>query len=541
MTAEQLNNVPVDALREMYIQLQESFNALNQQLETITKQNASLQEQLAVLTQQIYGRKTEKTATFDGRQLVFDLENMLILNEAEYLMETCIPSEPDMATVVRTVRKKPKGKRAADLKFVATQVDVHALSEEQLNAIFPKGYDKLPDEIYYDLEYIPAKFVKHEHHVEVYAGKGGEGIIRADRPERLLSNSILTPALAAAVFNAKYVNAIPLNRLSEEFKRHDVIISRQTMAGWMIRLTERYLGPVYRAMINKLLSAELVHCDETPFKLVGASKGPNSKSYMWVYHTYDQYGVPPIFIYEYQPSRKAEFPREFFKDFKGTLVTDGYQAYHKIAAERPGELTIAGCWAHAKRKFTDIAKAMGSSSANGAIAADANLRIAAIYHIDNMKKDASKKERAKHRKNSVKPLVDAYFEWLKTFDIQSMDKSGKLYKAIQYSLNQESYLREFLKDPMIPMDNNDAERSIRKFCIGKHNWNIIASTEGAVGSGMLYSIAETAKANGLKPYEYFKYLLEQILDHLDDPPAEYLENIMPWSDKLPEYCRKLQP
>ena len=121
-----------------------------------------------------------------------------------------------------------------------------------------------------------------------------------------------------------------------------------------------------------------------------------------------------------------------------------------------------------------------------------------------------------------------------------MDKSGKLYKAIQYSLNQESYLREFLNNPMIPMDNNDAERSIRKFCIGKHNWNIIASTEGAVGSGMLYSIAETAKANGLTPYEYFKYLLEQILEHIEDPPAEYLEDIMPWSNKLPEYCRKLQ-
>ena len=541
ITQEQLDNMPVDAIKLMYLQLQESFNALNHQLETITKQNASLQEQLAVLTQQMYGRKTEKTVTFDSRQLVYDLENMLILNEAEYLVETCIPSEPDMTTVVRTVRKKSKGKREADLKFVETQVDVHALAKEHLDAIFPKGYDKLPDEIYYDLEYVPAKFIKHEHHVEVYAGKGGEGIIRADRPERLLSNSILTPALAAAVFNAKYVNAIPLNRLSEEFKRHDVIISRQTMAGWMIRLTERYLGSVYRAMIKKLLSAKLIHCDETPFKLIGASKSPNSKSYMWVYHTYDQYGAPPIFIYEYQPSRKAEFPREFFKDFKGTLVTDGYHAYHKIAAERPEELVVAGCWAHVKRKFTDIAKAVGSSSANGTIAADANLRIAAIYHIDNMKKDASKKERAEHRKNSVKPLVDAYFAWLKTFDIQTMDKSGKLYKAIQYSLNQESYLREFLNDPMIPMDNNDAERSIRKFCIGKHNWNIIASTEGAVCSGMLYSIAETAKANELKPYEYFKYLLEQILDHLDDPPAEYLEDIMPWSDKLPEYCRKLQP
>lgn len=363
--------------------------------------------------------------------------------------------------------------------------------------------------------------------------------MRADRPERLLQNSILTPALAAALFNAKYINAVPLNRLSEEFRRQDVNISRQTMAGWMIRIAERYLEIVYSAMKKKLLTAKLVHCDETPFKLVGAGKSPGSKSYMWVYHTYDRYGAPPIFIYEYQPSRKAEFPREFFKDFTGIIMTDGYQVYHRIAEERPDELKVAGCWAHAKRKFAELVKSVGSATAGGTVAGDANLRIAAIYHVDNMKKDASDEERMEHRKNSVTPLVDAYFAWLKTFDLESMDKSGKLYKAINYSLNQEPYLREFLSDPMIPMDNNDAERSIRKFCIGKHNWNIIASPEGARSSGILYSIAETAKANDLKPYEYFKYLLEQILIHLDDAPSDYLEDLMPWSEKIPDFCRKM--
>lgn len=109
-----------------------------------------------------------------------------------------------------------------------------------------------------------------------------------------------------------------------------------------------------------------------------------------------------------------------------------------------------------------------------------------------------------------------------------MDKNGNLCKAINYSINQEKYLRRFLDDPLIPLDNNEAERSIRKFCVGKHNWNIIASENGAYSSGILYSIAETSKANGLKPFEYFKYLLDQILEHLDDPPSEYLDELMPW-------------
>ena len=111
----------------------------------------------------------------------------------------------------------------------------------------------------------------------------------------------------------------------------------------------------------------------------------------------------------------------------------------------------------------------------------------------------------------MKPLVDAYFEWLGSIDTGTLDKSGNLYKAINYSLNQEQYLRAFLNDPIIPMSNNDAERSIRKFCIGRNSWHVISTKDGARSSAVLYSIAETARANGLKPYYYFKYLLEQLM------------------------------
>lgn len=156
-----------------------------------------------------------------------------------------------------------------------------------------------------------------------------------------------------------------------------------------------------------------------------------------------------------------------------------------------------------------------------------------------MYKDSSEKERLSNRQKSVKPLVDAYFEWVKSIDTRFMDKNGNLCKAINYSINQEKYLRRFLDDPLIPLDNNEAERSIRKFCVGKHNWNIIASENGAYSSGILYSIAETSKANGLKPFEYFKYLLDQILEHLDEPPSEYLDELMPWSDQIPENCRRI--
>ena len=167
-------------------------------------------------------------------------------------------------------------------------------------------------------------------------------------------------------------------------------------------------------------------------------------------------------------------------------------------------------------------------------------RIQAIYHVDNMMKDASAEERLKHRETSVKPLVDAYFAWIDAPDLTlGMDKSSKLYKAIQYSRNQEAFLRVFLTDGAIPLDNNDAERSIRTFCVGKHNWHISATKAGARASGMLYSITETAKANGLKPYEYLIYVFEQFLLHANDEVSSYISDLVPWSETIPASCRKL--
>lgn len=537
ITEEQLNNLPKDLLISMYLQLSETMQTLTSQNDQLIRQISSLEERIAILTQQKFGRKTEKLSSFDGDQLTFDLNTLAIINEAEYILEKDgNEEEPEMENVIIT-RKKRKGKRDHDLSHVEVQVDEHLLPDEKLDELFPRGYDRLADEVYSDLEYIPAKFVKHEHHVAVYAGKHGEGIVRADRPERLLSNSILTTGLAAAIFNGKYVNALPINRMAEEFERLDVVISRQVMSGWMIKIAERYLGPVYRRMMDKLQESSIIHCDETPFKLVAADKTSSSKEYMWMCHSNEKYGTPPIYLYHYGGGRGAGVIDRFIQGYKGIIVADGYEVYHKLERERD-DLKIAGCWAHARRQFADIAKSVNDSP-NGALSTEAVKRIAAIYHVDNMYKDSSEKERLSNRQKSVKPLVDAYFEWVKSIDTRFMDKNGNLCKAINYSINQEKYLRRFLDDPLIPLDNNEAERSIRKFCVGKHNWNIIASENGAYSSGILYSIAETSKANGLKPFEYFKYLLDQILEHLDDPPSEYLDELMPWSDQIPENCRRI--
>ena len=539
ISRDELHRIPHDLLVDMFLQMDSSLTMMQKQNETLIKQISGLQESIAVLTQQRFGRKTEKLSEMPGQlSLTFDTDDAI--NEAEAITDDGIPEEPEMETVIVRRKPKTKGKREADLSGMETVIEpAVTIPEERLLELFPKGYHRLPDEVYKDLEYQPAKLVVHEHHIAVYAGNGDTGVVRADRPERLLKNSILTPSLAAAIFEEKYVNHSPYNRIEASFKCRDANISRQNMAGWMIYIHDRYLRPMKREFRRKLLKSRLIHCDETPFRMPDNGRGPNAKDYMWVYHTCERYGSPPIFIYDYRPARKAENPRNFLDGYEGILMTDGYQVYHTLAGERPDELKVAGCWAHAKRKFAEIVKSTGVKTANGTIADKANRRIAAIYHVDNMYKEASLEERLDHRKNSVKPLVDEYFTWLKNLQGSlEMDQSSKTAKAINYSINQEDNLRLFLTDAMIPPDNNDAERSIRAFCIGKKNWQIIDSKQGAEASAMFYSIEETVKANGLKPHEYFQYVLEQMLLHLDDKPEEYIRDLVPWSDKLPESCKK---
>lgn len=536
---QQLNDLSKDALVALVLSINEQNIALQKQLKDIT-------EQLAILTQQRFGRRTEKDLPIPGQLNLNDF-GVAVLNEAEAALDAGEVEEPAIEEVVVRRHKRPKGKRQIDLASLEHEAVPHYLPEEELRKIFPGGWHQLEDETYSELVYHPARFTVLEHHIGVYAGDhAGDTIVRGNVPGRLLDHSIVTPELAPMIFNAKYVNALPINRLSEEFSYNDIHISKQVMAGWMIRITGYYLGPVRQKFKEKLLSSLVIHCDETPFKMTGKKEegDPKSKDYMWVYHAPEIEGSPPVFLYDYDNgSRAAYVPREFLKDYKGILVTDGYQSYHTLANERPDDLQVAGCFAHARRKFAEIVKVAPKGSvltAGQKLAAEGVQRIAVIYHTDNMKKGAKPEERLAHRTQSVKPLVDAYFQWVKeSAASEELDSSSKLREALNYSINQEKYLRVFLEDPYVPLDNNDAERSIKKFCVGKHSWHIIASKKGAKASALLYSIAETAKANGLKPYNYFCHLLSQLKEYpRGNVPQDVLEKLMPWSPDLPDECRK---
>ena len=153
------------------------------------------------------------------------------------------------------------------------------------------------------------------------------------------------------------------------------------------------------------------------------------------------------------------------------------------------------------------------------------------------RKDLEPEERLEYRRLTVCPLVDAYFAWVKESQ-EKVPAKGKIAGGFRYSIDQERYLRVFLEDGEVPMDNNAAEQAIRGSCIGKKNWVMIDTVAGADASAILYSLAETAKANNLKPYDYFEHLLTEIPKHIDECDTSFCEDLLPWSEKLPANCRK---
>jgi transposase len=492
-----------------------------------------LAEQVAVANQYRFGRHSEKMDVPDGQLTIYDL-----LNEAERTLEDSPnPGEPTEEEVITYRRKKAKGKREADLKDLPVKPVTHALTEEQLQEIFGNSkWKELPDEVYKRVVYEPAQYVVEEHHVKVYAGSDNQTIVRADRPKDLLRGSIVTPSLEAGIMNAKYVNAIPLYRQEQELKRNGINISRQVMANWTIQCADRYLAILYDWLHKQLYTHRVLQADETPVIVTKDGRHAGAKSYMWVYRTGKLDPEKSIVLYEYQKERKADHPREFLKAFTGVVVTDGYEVYHKLARERQ-DLKIAGCWSHARRRFNEAVKAVDPETAKKTVAYRALQKIGRIYDQDNKLSKLTPEERLQKRQVLVKPLVEDYFAWLKEIApaVSSRTKTGN---GINYCLKQEQYLKYFLEDGSVPIDNNAAEQVIRPFCVGKKNWLMIDTIAGAKSSAIIYSIAETAKANNLNPFRYFELLLTRIPEHLDDTDQSFLEKLAPWAEGLPDKCRK---
>ena len=545
-TAEQLNTVDKSLIIQLLLAEQEQNEKLSNQVDELTAKVSSMDEKMQKLIEQVilsnkarFGQSSEKMT--DATQISFtEVDGQIVFfNEAEAEADLNAPELEDLQANKKR-GKKSTGKKAKDLEGLPVQRKDYYLSPEELEAEFGKdGWKQLPDAISKKYIFTPAKIEVEEQHVGVYASKKDDGhMVKAPHPKALLKGSLASSSLGAAIMNAKYVNATPLARIEREMERYGLTIPRQNMANWMIRLGEDYISVMYDYLHELLYDYHVIQADETPVLVNRDGRPAGSKSYMWVYRTGHLYQDKQIILYEYQKTRNASHPREFLKDFEGVCVTDGYQVYHTLDKERE-DLTIAGCWVHARRRFNEALEVIPKEARKDTMSFLVMKQIQAVYREEGKLKDLSPEDRLKQRQVVIKPLVDALFVYLKQHDSE-VPGSGKLRDAFNYALNQEKYLRVFLEDGEVPIDNNASERAIRGFCIGKKNWEVIDTINGAKTSAMIYSIAETAKANNLKPYDYFKHLLDVIPEHMDDIDRDFLKDLLPWSTNLPEHIRKPQ-
>ena len=221
------------------------------------------------------------------------------------------------------------------------------------------------------------------------------------------------------------------------------------------------------------------------------------------------------------------------EDFEGYLTCDGYQAYHSLS----NKIRVSGCFAHARRRFeaalTPLKKDLTKEQLKETVAHQALTRIGILYKVEELVKDKSPEERYKERQKQSRPVADALFEWLHSME-DSVDRSSLIGDAVLYTLNQEEYLRRYLEDGHLSIDNNSAERAIKNFAVGRRNWLFAKSIRGADASAIVYSIIETALLNGLKPYLYLMYVLERLRQIGPFPKSEDLDSLLPWSKDLPK-------
>lgn len=559
LSEEQLAKLNKKDILQLLLESMAQEKELRSQLAVLTDELKRTNQQMQVILEKWnlaqanrFGRSSEKMGYDTGtcQQLELAVMYAECFNEAEATVNETPPDEPDMEEVTVTAhkRKKHAGKREEDLKDLPhAEPVISTLTEEELLEQLGPGYRQLKDEVYQRLEFHPSSFEVKEYHICVYVSADGKKFAKAKRPQAdLFRNSIATPSLLAGILNYKYVNALPVHRLAQDFKRSEVNISPQVMCNWVIKSSEIYFSLVYDWMKDVLLKQPVVQADETTLKVNRDGRKAGSSSYMWVYITgeHDDSGKK-IVLYDYCRTRSTEHLREFLSSYKGILVSDGYQSYHTFSKEQ--SLTSAGCWTHCRRRFVNAIKAaqkdLPEEALKNSIAYQALARISAIYKLDGSWKERTSEYRMEHRQRILKPLVDEYFDWvkeqIKTCNVLPKSETGE---GLSYSINQEKYLRAFLDNRDIPIDNSACERAIRPFCVGRKNWNVIDTVEGAQASAIVYSIAETAKANNLKPYQYFEYLLTELPERISRKKDSTfsLDDLMPWSPKLPMSCRKIK-
>jgi transposase len=516
---EVLDTALAHAAKQHQIEMREAHEAYHQHVQ-------SIYEQIRLSRQRLFGRSSEAHA---GQQsLQFDEVEQTADGSTEEQDQALIPAAD--ASEAGTAGQKAsasaprtRGKRAPIPPHI-TRVDVtiDVPEDQRVCPCCKKTMVEIGEEISEQLTIIPMKVEAVRFHRKRYGCPTREHApIIAERPPQVLPKSNASNDLLAMLITAKYVDALPLARMEYILGRAGAIVPRVTLARWMIQTAEK-LKPLEEAMNQVLTQYPVLQIDETPVQVLKEKgRSPSTKSYMWV-----RKGGPPdraVVLYHYAPSRGKEIPVDLLKDWRGYLMCDGYPGYDEVG-KRDG-VELLACWVHARRGFVDAIKLQPKGKKGRAD--DMVEMIARLYKVEKEHRLSDAEGRHRARQEMSKPILNEIRLWLDE-NIPKTPPKGALGEAMAYMNKYWPRLIRYCERGDLPIDNNETERAIRPFAIGRRAWLFSDTPAGAEASARLYSMVETAKANGLEPYTW---LLKVMRGLPEARKSGNWEHLMPWNLK----------
>lgn len=525
-TIESLRQL-VDSQRLTIEQMTKSHEAQTAQLnQTI----ANLNETVEYLKKKLFASSSEKTKkdAFPGQLDLF--------NEAEAAADPSVP-EPTLEEAVGGYKRKARKQKATREEILAGLPVVEVpctVPDEDRNC----PYCNTPMEVIgkkvvrEELRIIPAKVERIQYVQEVLGcpeckKDGASVIVGAETPSPLLKHSLASASTVAYVMYQKYVNSIPLYRQEADWKQLGVKLSRATLANWVIKCGIDYMEPVYGHLHQCLLERDIIHADETPCQVLKEDgKTAQSRSYMWLYGSGND-GLPPIRLYDYQPSRGGYHAEEFLKGFFGYLICDGFSGYNKLKG-----VIRCGCLAHMRRYWKEALPGKSRKSSDKTHAEIGLDYCNQLFELEKEYADLDADTRKAERLETEPAIWEAYWSWLETVNPAG---GSRLAKAVTYAKNQKPYMENYLLDGRCSISNNIAENIARPYAVGRKNFLFHDTVKGAQASAIIYSLVETAKLNNLNIYAYLETVLLYMPDYKNEP--EGIEELMPWSEMIQQRCQ----
>lgn len=484
-----------------------------------------LREQINILLAKRFGRSSEKGDPLQGQPILLGM-----FDEAEEIEATASEkeesseNEEETVTVAGHARKKRGRKPLPD--WLPREEVFHELPEsERICDLDGSLLMEIGREISEQLDIIPAR-VRVIQHIKIKYGcpHCHQGVKTAPSPPRPIPKALATAALLAHVAVSKYADGMPLYRQGDILTRAGIDLSRSTLANWMIQ-AGNLVQPLINLLRDQLLGHGVIQMDETTVQVLKEpGRAATSTSYMWV-----QRGSPPdgpVILFDYDASRSGAVPKELLTDYKGYLQTDGYDGYLAVGSDP--NIVHVGCWAHARRKFDEAIKALGRDGKGKAGKAGQGLAlIRKLYLVEKSLKEAkaNAETRFEVRHARAGPILHELKTWLDN-TLPTVPPKTALGMAMGYLANQWTRLIRYLDDGRLEIDNNGVENAIRPFVIGRKGWLFSDSVRGVKSSANLYSLIETAKANGREPFAYLRHVFTALptATHLED-----FEKLLPWN------------